>query len=87
MCVFDAARGVCWGGEIIGVRECATAVEPSGIEVRYLVRPRVGGIRFVHESDVVRRLTAGWAEYMQSYREFDRLMRGVQRPPRREGGA
>ena len=75
--VFDATRGTCWGGEIVGVRECRAADEPSGIEVRYLVRPRVGGIRSVHGSDVMYRFTAGWTEYMKCYREFDRNMRGV----------
>ena len=78
--VFDAASGSCWGGEIEGARECRSVVEPSGVEMRYLVRPAAAGgeVREVHASEVMGRATAEWSMHMKCYRVFDRYMRGVQ---------
>ena len=72
--------GSCWGGEIEGARECRSVVEPSGVEMRYLVRPAAAGgeVREVHASEVMGRATAEWSMHMKCYRVFDRYMRGVQ---------
>ena len=77
--VFDAASGTCWGGEVEGVRECRSVVEPSGVETRYLVRPAAaaGETREVHASEVMGRATAEWSVHMKCYRVFDRYMRGA----------